>query len=79
MRSAAHPCPVAGCGNVLLRGHAVCRSCWRRLPADLTGPIVAARAARARHLEAKAAMRATAWLVAHPPAAEAARRCGEGL
>lgn len=68
------PC---GCGGRRERWQAVCRDCWKRVPADLRDAIRAAQASKARHLEAKAAMEATDWLRAHPAGAAAARITGE--
>jgi hypothetical protein len=77
MRSAAHPCPVAACGNLRDRWAAVCRSCWRRLPEDLRRRIKQARAAKAAHRVAAAEMAAVAWLNAHPVSEAIARACGD--
>ncbi len=79
MRSAAHPCPVTGCGNFRLGWQAVCRACWRRLPVDLAAAIGEAKRLKAAHLRAKAEMAATAWLSAHPLSAVIARACGERI
>jgi hypothetical protein len=56
---------------------AVAGACWRRLPADLRDASTAAHRARAKHLEAKAAMAAAAWLRAHPEGELARRVVGE--
>lgn len=71
------PCPTPGCGGRRATSQALCSDCWRRLPGDLRDGITAARRARARHLEAKAAIKATTWLTQHAPQVEAARRTGE--
>lgn len=71
-----HLCPGCSTGH-RERWQAVCRTCWKRMPADMRGAILSAQASKARHLEAKAAMEATAWLRAHPAGADAARITGE--
>ena len=75
-RFTAHDCPVPGCPNTRQHWEAVCRSCWRRLPQHLRGPIEAARRAKAPHKIGQHALVAIAWL-ANAPAAIAARRLGE--
>lgn len=76
-RGALHACPVRDCPGQRQRWMAVCAACWHRLPHDHRAPIVAARNAKARHLEASAAMKAVNWLNAHAPAQQAARITGE--
>lgn len=72
-------CPTPGCGGRKLTFHTMCAICWSRLPGDYRARILTARRSRARHLEAKAAIEASDWLVRHAPAVEAARRAGEAV
>ena len=63
MRTAAHPCPVAGCGRTRLRWQAVCPKCWGRLPEDLRRRVLETRRDRGMaHLRARAESAAVAWL-----------------
>lgn len=70
-------CPVTGCGQTRRKWQAVCDGCWTLLPADRRAAIRSARHQKARHLEAKASIAATAWLNLHSPWAEASRRVGD--
>lgn len=77
MSAERNTCPVTLCRNSKFWRHATCRSCWRRIPADLRQAIDDGVAARAPHREALAAIAAVNWLNAHPPSAAVARVCGE--
>lgn len=66
-----YPCPVPGCGMMRLHWHAVCPSCFRRLPVDLANDIVKTRKARAKVRQAQAGIVARDWLAAHPPGSAA--------
>lgn len=76
MRSAARQCR-AGCGRLRQTWADFCPACWKRLPGDVAGALVAARRAKAPHLMARASIAAMDWLRTHSPAVEAARRIGE--
>lgn len=76
IRSAARPCR-AGCGRVRQPWADFCRACWRRLPDDVAGALIAARQAKVPHRIARTSIAAMDWLRVHSPAAEAARRIGE--
>ncbi len=68
MRNARHPCPVSYCGNARDRWAAVCKSCYRRLPADVIAKFHEARELRRADLKFKAGVAARDWLNAHAPA-----------
>lgn len=77
MKRRTFACPVSGCGNARGRWHAVCQSCWDRLPGDLRNRINTARAQRSVRLEANASIDASNWLTEHPPGWNVARVMGE--
>ncbi|MBM3927109.1 MAG: hypothetical protein FJ335_01410 [Sphingomonadales bacterium] len=73
-----YECPTPGCFGERLHWQASCRSCWKRVPADLRSRMESARAAKGRHLISGASMAIAGWLVANPPAVAIARITGEG-
>jgi hypothetical protein len=77
-RAAQHRC-IAGCGRAIEGWQWLCRPCFRRLPFGQRRAIAEAGQAKAPHLVARLAREGAAWLAAHSPAAEAARRLGEPL
>lgn len=77
MRSAAHLCPVQGCGCLRERWQEVCRRCFRRLPADIKAMFDRAKASRDGAARARAGIAARDWLNAHPIADAIARACGD--
>lgn len=55
-----------------------CRSCWRLLPAERRVALVEAKSRGQFAAVSALAIEGGAWLRDHNPAAEAARRLGEG-
>lgn len=72
-------CIVRGCGREIPRWKRLCDPCFRLLPFDQRRAIAQAGQERAPHRVAQLALDAAAWLAAHAPAAEAARRLGEAV
>jgi hypothetical protein len=67
------PSLCAHCRATVPHWKRLCDACWRRLPFDMRRAIAAAPI----HLKKQETDTALAWLAAHRPAAETARRMGE--
>lgn len=69
--------PRCGCGSPMRAWEALCGGCWAQLPQDYRERLTSARAQRAPHLVARAAIDARAWLARNGPAVRIARMLGE--
>lgn len=66
------------CGRAIERWQRVCGGCWKQLPFAHRKALIEARQAKDFLSLSRLAIEAGAWLRDHSPAAEAARRLGEG-